>query len=61
LIHTKISGLREVYEAAIEEVNFEGSYRFKVATLAGIVILKLISYDDRPEIRRGVKRYWSNN
>lgn len=46
-----ISGFKEVYEEAIEEVSFEGKYLFKVSTLAGIVILKFISYDDRPEMR----------
>lgn len=51
LLHTNISGFKEVYEEGTEEVNFEGEYNFKVSTLAGIVILKLISYDDRPEIR----------
>lgn len=49
--HTNISGFKEVYEGATEEVNFEGEYNFKVSTLAGIVILKLIAYDDRPEMR----------
>ncbi len=51
LFHTNISGFKEVYEEGTEEVNFEGEYNFKVSTLAGIVILKLIAYDDRPEIR----------
>lgn len=49
--HTNISGFKEVYEEGTEEVNFDGEYNFKVSTLAGIVILKLIAYDDRPEIR----------
>ena len=51
LVHTNVSGFNEVYDQAIEEVSFEGKYRFNVATLAGIVILKFISYDDRPEMR----------
>ncbi len=51
LFHTNISGFKEVYEEGTEEVNFDGEYNFKVSTLAGIVILKLIAYDDRPEIR----------
>jgi len=51
LFHTNISGFKEVYEEGTEEVNFEGEYNFKVSTLAGIVILKLIAYDDRSEIR----------
>ena len=49
--HTNISGFKEVYEGATEEVKFEGKYNFKVSTLAGIIILKLIAYDDRPEMR----------
>lgn len=51
LIYRDVSGFKEVYENAIEEVEFEGLYQFKVSTLAGIVILKLIAYDDRPEMR----------
>ncbi len=51
MTRTDISGFKEVYEEAIEEVSFEGKYRFNVSTLAGIVILKFISYDDRPEMR----------
>lgn len=48
---TDVHGFREVYEEAVKEVLFEDKHSFKVATLAGIVILKLISYDDRPELR----------
>jgi predicted nucleotidyltransferase len=51
LVRTDISGFREVYEEATQEVSFENKYKFKVSTLAGIVILKFISYDDRPEMR----------
>lgn len=51
MAHTNISGFKEVYDEAVEEVNFEDKFTFKVCTLAGIVILKLIAYDDRPEMR----------
>jgi predicted nucleotidyltransferase len=51
LVSGDVSGFNEVYENAIKEVEFEGHYQFKVSTLAGIVILKLIAYDDRPEMR----------
>lgn len=51
VLHTNISGFKEVYEAATDEVSFEGEYNFKVSSLAGIVLLKLIAYDDRPEMR----------
>lgn len=48
---TDITGFQEVYDGAVEDVNFEGKYTFKVSSLPGIVILKLIAFDDRPEIR----------
>ena len=51
LVHTDVSGFQEVYEEATEEVSFENRYNFRVASLAGIVVLKLIAWDDRPEIR----------
>jgi len=45
-----VEGFKEVFEQASEEIQTEDQ-RFKVCTLAGIVILKLIAWDDRPEIR----------
>ncbi len=51
IVHTNVTGFREVFEHSSEEVNFENEFNFRVSTLAGIVILKLIAYDDRPEIR----------
>ena len=45
-----VEGFKEVYELASEEIQTEGQH-FKVCTLAGIVILKLIAWDDRPEMR----------
>lgn len=49
--HTNVSGFQEVYEEATENVSFESKHNFRVASLAGIVVLKLIAWDDRPEIR----------
>ena len=46
-----VEGFKEVYEQASEELIIEDQ-RFKVCTLPGIVILKLIAWDDRPEVRR---------
>lgn len=46
-----VEGFKEVYEQASEEIITEDQ-RFKVSTLPGIVILKLIAWDDRPEVRR---------
>lgn len=45
-----VEGFQEVYEQASEEVQTEDLH-FRVCTLAGIVILKLIAWDDRPEMR----------
>ncbi|MCA6361693.1 MAG: hypothetical protein IM638_01530 [Bacteroidetes bacterium] len=47
-----VDGMKEVFEEGIPEVSFEEKITFKVCTLPGIVLLKLIAYDDRPEIRR---------
>lgn len=46
-----INGYQEVYEAGTIDVNFEDDTSFKVCTIPSIVLLKFISYDDRPEIR----------
>lgn len=48
----KVNGFKEVYQAGTKETDMAVHYPFKAATLSSIVLLKLISYDDRPE-RRG--------
>ena len=50
-IRYDVTGLQEVYEHATEEVEFENAHVFRVSSLAGIVILKLIAWEDRPEMR----------
>lgn len=45
-----IEGFSEVFESATVPVEL-GGHEFRVCTLPGIVILKLIAYDDRPEMR----------
>lgn len=45
-----IEGFSEVYDSATEPVDL-GGHEFRVCTLPGIVILKLIAFDDRPEMR----------
>lgn len=45
-----VEGFKEVYEQATEEIQTEDQ-QFMVCTLAGLVILKLIAWDDRPEMR----------
>jgi predicted nucleotidyltransferase len=52
LTQIAVNGFREVYENGTDLVSFENKQAFKVCTLPGIVILKLIAYDDRPEVRQ---------
>ncbi|MRG46945.1 hypothetical protein GFS24_17620 [Chitinophaga sp. SYP-B3965] len=51
LTHIGIDGFWEVHQAGTEEVALSTGHHFKVATLASIVLLKLIAFDDRPERR----------
>lgn len=46
-----VEGFREVFEKATTEVEIEDARQFKVCTLPGIIVLKLIAWDDRPEMR----------
>ena len=50
-VTVKGTGMTTLYVDGMKEV-FEEKITFKVCTLPGIVLLKLIAYDDRPEIRR---------
>jgi len=45
-------GFQEIYDAGLPEADIEGKHRFKFCTLPGIVLLKLVAYQDRPEVRR---------
>ena len=47
----KVNGFSEVYQAGTQEIQLTTGHSFKVATLPAIVLLKLIAYNDRPEIR----------
>lgn len=47
-----VEGFKEVYEHQLPEIELNNQHNFKVCTLPGIVLLKLISWDDRPEVRR---------
>jgi len=46
-----VEGVREVFEEASAEIQIDDNTQFKVCTLSGIVLLKLIAWDDRPEVR----------
>lgn len=48
----QVDGFKEVYEQQLPEIELDSSHRFKCCTLPGIVLLKLIAWDDRPEARR---------
>lgn len=45
-------GFKEVYDSGLPEAELDGKHKFKFCTLPGIVILKLLAFEDRPEIRR---------
>ena len=47
-----VPGFKEVYEDGLPELELEDEHKFKFCTLPGIVILKLIAWDDRSEVRR---------
>lgn len=51
LSNIRVNGFMEVYRAGTEDIKLQTGHNFKVATLAGIVLLKLVAFDDRPEIR----------
>ena len=52
LANINLQGFTEVYEIGLPTVDIEGKNQFKFCTLPGIVLLKLIAWDDRPEARR---------
>ena len=47
-----VDGFKEVYEEGLPDLELGGEHHFKFCTLPGIVLLKLIAWDDRPEMRR---------
>ncbi len=46
-----LQGFAEVYESDLPEIDLDGKHQFKFCTLPGIVLLKMIAWDDRPEER----------
>lgn len=51
LTNIDVEGFWEVHQAGTQEVVLTTGHHFKVATLAAIVLLKFIAFDDRPEMR----------
>lgn len=52
LTNISLQGFTEVYEEGLPQLELEGKHQFKFCTLPGIVLLKMIAWDDRPEKRR---------
>lgn len=52
LTNISLQGFAEIYEEGLPELNLEDEHQFKFCTLPGIVLLKMIAFDDRPEHRR---------
>ena len=52
LTNISLQGFTEVYEEGLPQLILEGKHQFKFCTLPGIVLLKMIAWDDRPEKRR---------
>lgn len=46
-----LEGFKEVYETSLPEVQLGDKNKFKICTIPGIVLLKFIAWDDRPEMR----------
>ena len=51
LTKIKVNGFKEVYLESVQEVKLLDDKLYKIATLPGIVLLKLVAFDDRPEQR----------
>jgi len=46
-----LDGFKEVYDTNLPEIQLGDDTKFKICTLPGIVLLKFIAWNDRPEIR----------
>jgi predicted nucleotidyltransferase len=47
-----VPGFSEIYDENLPQMELAGRHHFKCCTLPGIVLLKLIAWEDRPERRR---------
>lgn len=47
-----VPAFKEIYQAGLPNIELENKHQFKCCTLPGIVILKLLAWQDRPESRR---------
>lgn len=60
LTSLNMPGFKEIYDDGLPVVELEEIHKFKFCTLPGIVILKLMAWQDRPEIRRDDIKDMSN-
>lgn len=52
LTNISLQGFTDVYEEGLPQLELGETHQFKFCTLPGIVLLKMIAWDDRPEKRR---------
>lgn len=52
LTSLNMPGFKEIYDSGLPIAELEEKHRFKFCTLPGIVLLKLLAFQERPEIRR---------
>lgn len=52
LTNLYMAGFKEIYDDGLPVVELQEIHKFKFCTLPGIVILKFVAWQDRPEIRR---------
>ena len=52
LTTVNVPAFKEIYDYGLPTAELEEKHTFKFCTLPGIVLLKLIAFQDRPEIRR---------
>lgn len=56
LININLDGFKEVFELGLDEIRI-GKEIYKACSIPGMIILKLIAYDDRPDERIKDVRY----
>ncbi len=50
-VNISVPGFAEVYQNGLATIQIENKTNFKICSLTGIVILKLLAWNDRPESR----------
>ena len=51
LTKVHVNGFKEIYQQGLAPILTDEGLTFKIASLASIILLKLIAFDDRPEKR----------